>query len=526
MKIEIFDTTLRDGAQGAGVSFSLEDKLNIIRSLDALGISYVEAGMVADDAGREFFRALGDVRTENAKLCVFTPTAHPGVPAEESEILRDSAKASVPVAVVWGKSSLYQVREVLRTTPEENLRMIRDSVAYLKAAGKEVIFDAEHFFDGYSDNPEYALSVLRAADEAGADRLVLCDTNGGMLPDVIGMTVDRVAREFSHIGIHAHNDLGMAAACSVSAVLSGATHVQGTVSGIGERCGNANLNTLIPLFQLKLGFDCVGDRIKRLTATAKSINETANLTFNESEPFVGAYAFTHKAGAHIDGVRKDPRTFEHVDPAAVGNLRNTVISELSGRAAIADKIRALAPGLDGVGKDDPRVERTVAVLREREKMGYVYEQAEASLSLIVDGLIGERVSHFDLLEFKVIAEDVKGAAEGDDLMKSSAIIKISVGGTEEIAAAEGNGPVNAMDRALRRALTRFYPEVGTMKLNDYRVRVIDSGATASAVRVLIESTDGVTVWRTVGVSTDIINASWQALRDSVEYLLSHVRTNN
>ncbi len=526
MKIEIFDTTLRDGAQGAGVSFSPEDKLNIIRSLDSLGISFIEAGMIADDAGREFFRRLGEEKLENTKLCVFTPTAHPGICAEESEILRDSAAAPVPCAAVWGKSSLYQVKEVLRTTPEENLRMIRDSIEYLRQAGKEVIFDAEHFFDGYSDNPEYALETLRAATAAGASRIVLCDTNGGMLPDVIGMTVERVLREFPAVGIHAHNDLGMAVACSVSAVLAGATHVQGTVSGIGERCGNANLNTLIPLLQLKLGFDCVGERIKRLTATAKSINETANLTFNESEPFVGAYAFTHKAGSHIDGVKKDPKTFEHVDPASVGNLRNTVISGLSGRAAIIDKIRALTPLFDGVGKDDPRVAKAVEVLREREKRGYVYEQAEGSLSLVVDGVIGERVSHFDLLEFKVIAEDVKGAADGGELMKSSAIIKISVGGSEEIAAAEGNGPVNAMDRALRRALTRFYPEVGTMKLNDYRVRVIDSGATASAVRVLIESTDGVTVWRTVGVSTDIINASWQALRDSVEYLLSHVKENN
>ena len=521
MKIEIYDTTLRDGAQGAGVSFSPEDKLNVIRALDSLGISYIEAGMVADDAGRDFFRALGDVRTENAKLCVFAPTAHPGVGAADSELLRDSAGAPVPCAAVFGKSSLFQVREVLRTTPEENLRMIRDSVSYLKAAGKEVVFDAEHFFDGYSDSPDYALRVLDAAREAGASVLVLCDTNGGMLPDVVGMTTERVCRDFGPVGIHTHNDLGMAVSCSVSSVLAGACHVQGTVSGIGERCGNANLNTLIPLLQLKLGFDCVGEKIRLLTGTAKYVNETANLTFNESEPFVGAYAFTHKAGAHIDGVRKDPKTFEHIDPTAVGNLRNTVISDLSGRAAVIDRIRALAQDGEELGKDDPRVAEAVRVLREKERGGYVYEQAEGSLSLVVDGIIGKRASHFELLEFKVIAEDVKGA-EKDEQMKSSAMIKISVGGAEEITAAEGNGPVNAMDRALRRALARFYPEVGGMKLNDYRVRVIDSGATASSVRVLIESTDGVTVWRTVGVSTDIINASWQALRDSVEYLLSHV----
>ncbi len=521
MKIEIYDTTLRDGAQGAGVSFSPEDKLNVIRALDRLGISYIEAGMVADEAGREFFRSLGGLELENAKLSVFTPTVHPGVRAEDSEILRDSAAAPVPVAAVFGKSSLYHVKEVLRTTPAENIRMIKDSVRFLRDAGKEVIFDAEHFFDGYSDSPSYALEVLAAAHNAGASTLVLCDTNGGMLPDVVGMAAERVCREFPSVGIHAHNDLGMAVSCSVSAVLAGAAHVQGTVSGIGERCGNANLNTLIPLLQLKLGFDCVKDNIKRITATAKYVSEIANLTFDESEPFVGAYAFTHKAGAHIDGIKKDPRSFEHVDPASVGNLRNTVISELSGRAAVTDKIGALSP-LGGLEKDDPRVAEVVKVLREREKVGYVYEQAEGSLSLLVDGIAGERVSHFDLLSFKVIAEDAKDTPGGDELMKSSAMIKIAVGGSEEIAAAEGNGPVNAMDRALRRALTRFYPEVGGMKLTDYRVRVIDSGATASSVRVLIESTDGVTVWRTVGVSTDIINASWQALRDSVEYMLTHV----
>ncbi|MBR3992208.1 MAG: citramalate synthase [Clostridia bacterium] len=523
MKIEILDTTLRDGTQGAGVSFSPEDRINVIRALDALGISYIEAGMVTDDAGREFFDSLRDVRTESAKLCVFSPTAHPGVAAEKSDLLAGAAAAPVPCAVLYGKSSLYQVREVLRTTPEENLRMIRDSIRFLRSAGKEVLFDAEHFFDGYGDGPDYVLSVVDAALEAGASRVILCDTNGGMLPDVIGMTVERVVRSFPDIGIHCHNDMGMAVSGSVSAVLAGARQVQGTVSGIGERCGNANLNTLIPLLQLKLGFDCVGDRLRTLTPTVKYINEIANLTFDETEPFVGAYAFTHKAGTHIDGVKKDPRTFEHVDPESVGNLRNTVISELSGRAAVMDKIADLTGRkYDSAGKEDPRILEAIQALRKKEKNGYVYEQAEGSLALMIDRVMGEDVSHFDLLEFKVIAEDSKRAEEDGEVMKSSAMIKISVDGSDEIAAAEGNGPVNAMDRALRRALTRFYPEVSKMKLTDYRVRVIDSGATASSVRVLIESTDGVSVWRTVGVSTDIINASWQALRDSVEYMLSHV----
>lgn len=536
MKIEIFDTTLRDGAQGAGINFNDGDKMKVIHALDKIGVSYIEAGMLCDAHSRDFFDELGRLSLKNSKLCVFSQTRRAGESCESDLFLPSAAAAPVPCAVIYGKSWLYQVANVLGTTAEENLAMIADTVRYLRAAGKEVIFDAEHFFDGYSDNADYSFRVVDAALSAGASRVVLCDTNGGMLPDVIGMITKAVTDRFGNIGIHCHNDLGMAEACSVSAVLSGAMQVHGTVSGIGERCGNANLNTLIPVLQLKLGFDCIGDKIGRLTKTARFVNETANLTFSENEPFVGGYAFTHKAGAHIDGVNKSPKTFEHISPEAVGNKRNILISGLSGRAAVMEKLRELildrcmGEGMEEVeksladgtmSKNDPVIIRAAEMIKEKEAAGYSYEDAGASLALVLDEAFGIRRRCFDLLNFKVIVdEDADAAAHSTDEMRSWAMIKISVNGREELSAGEGNGPVNAMDVCLRRALSRFYPEIEEMHLTDYKVRVLDSGATASSVRVLIESTDGVSVWRTIGVSPDIINASWQALRDSVEYMLS------
>jgi len=349
--------------------------------------------------------------------------------------------------------------------------------------------------------------------------VVLCDTNGGMLPDVVGLVTDAVTKKYDRIGIHCHNDMGMAAACTVSAVLAGACHIQGTVSGVGERCGNANLNTLIPVLQCKLGFDCIGERLPLLTPTARLIADAANLSFDESEPFVGGYAFTHKAGTHIDGVKKQPRTFEHIDPASVGNARNIVVSGLSGRAAVIEKMRACFPD-EAFSKEDPRVLKAAALIREKEGAGFDYEDATASLALLLREAAGRRQSFFDLLSLKVIVDEGEAVREpGSEPFSASAVIKIAVGDREYLTAGEGNGPVNAIDEALRRALTRFYPELSAMRLTDYRVRVLDSRATASAVRVAIESTDGKSVWRTVGVSSDVINASWQALRDSVEYML-------
>ncbi|MCR4906823.1 MAG: citramalate synthase [Clostridiales bacterium] len=515
MKIEIYDTTLRDGAQGVGVEFSDDDRRRVIHVLDRLGVDYIEAGMITDAASEAFFETLGPMQKELscAKLCVFAPTAKVGTAAADDPLLRLAAKAPTPAAAVFGKAWLWQVTEVLGATAEENLRLIRDSVSYLVSSGKEVLFDAEHFFDGWADNPDYAMSVVDAAFEAGASRVVLCDTNGGMLPDVVGLVTGAVCRKYDRVGIHCHNDMGMAAACAVAAVLAGASHVQGTVSGIGERCGNANLNTLIPVLQCKLGFDCIGERLSALTSAARAVSDAANLSFDESEPFVGGYAFTHKAGTHIDGVTKRPRSFEHIDPAAVGNERNTVVSGLSGRAAIVDKMRAAFPE-ERFSKDDPRVLCAASMIREREAEGFDYEDASASLMLVLDEALGVRQSFFRLESLKVIVDENAG-----DAFSASAVIKIAVGEREYLTAGEGNGPVNAIDEALRRALLRFYPQIAEMHLTDYRVRVLDSRATASAVRVAIESTDGRSVWRTVGVSSDVINASWQALRDSVEYML-------
>lgn len=521
MKIEIFDTTLRDGEQGAGVEFSPDDRIRVIHALDELGVSYIETGMMTEDGAKaQFFSSLAGIKTKHAKLAVFGQTCRIGESASDNTALRMIADSPCPVAVIYGKSWLYQVTDVLKTTGDENLRIIRESVAFLVSMGKEVIFDAEHFFDGYSSDRAYAMQVVDCAFSAGAARVVLCDTNGGMLPDVIGMICSAVCSEYDRIGIHCHNDLGMAAAGSVSAVLSGAMHVQGTISGIGERCGNANLDTVIPVLQLKLGFDCIGERITGLSHTARLINEAANLTFSENEPFVGGYAFTHKAGAHIDGVSKAPRAFEHISPDAVGNRRNILVSGLSGRAAVIDKLRAYLPERN-FKKSDEEVIRAAAAIREREEAGYAYEDAGASLALLLDETLGIRKRYFSLIELRVIMDEHPG--ENADPVKEKlgafAMIKIAVDGREELTAGEGNGPVNAIDAALRRALIRFYPELSGMHLTDYRVRVLNSEATASAVRVSIESTDGISVWRTVGVSSDVINASWQAMCDAVEYFI-------
>ncbi len=523
MKLEIYDTTLREGEQSATVSFSQSDKIKIIKALDALGVSYIEAGMVTSAADLEFFEKVVSLDLETAKPVAFGSTCRPGEAADCSPSLELLAEVCCDTVCVFGKSWTYQVRKVLGTTKDENLRMIYDTVKYLKSKNKTVFFDAEHFFDGYSDDAKYAMSVLNTALQAGADRIILCDTNGGMLPDIIGMATAAVVDRFGHcVGIHCHNDLGMAEACTVSAVLSGAIQVQCTVSGIGERCGNANLNTLVPILQLKLGFDCIGEKLSSLTETARYINETANRPFDEREPFVGGYAFTHKAGMHIDGVMKSPRTFEHVSPESVGNLRNIVISSLSGRSAMADKMAGIMPHLN---RNSPEVEKALIAVREKESLGYSYEDAEGSLALVIKEALGLRKNYFDLVHFKVMTDEdaISDSPESAiDAMRSSAMIKVSVEGKEKLSAAEGNGPVNAMDKALRQVLSGFYPAIDKMKLTDFKVRVSSGGATASVVRVVIESTDGRSVWRTVGVSPDIINASWQALRDSVEYMLDTV----
>lgn len=525
MKIEIYDTTLRDGMQGAGVSFTDDERIAVIHALDRLGISYIEAGyFTGSPADVAFFDRVAALKLKNARPVIFGSTRRTGESAATTEWLKCAAECPVGTVAVFGKGSLRQVETVLGTTAEENLSMIADTVSFLKDAGKEVIFDAEHFFDGYSDDPAYALRVLDTAAEAGADRIVLCDTNGGMLPDIIGMTVEAVRRKLPglSVGIHCHNDLGMAVACSLSGILGGAMQLHGTVSGIGERCGNANLCTLIPLLQLKLGYECIDrGQLRSLTQTARQICELANLEFDEHEPFVGGYAFTHKAGTHIDALKKAPGSFEHIDPADVGNRTNILISELSGRSALAEKMCALVPGLT---KSSPEVAAALDMIKQYEARGYQYENAEASLMLLLCDALGRRREFFTVDRFQVVVGQPyrsRRCGLAGDGSQCTATIQVTVDGARETTAAQGEGPVNALDLALRKALLPFYPVLERVRLTDYKVRVYSAGgaATASAVRVFIESTDGERVWRTTGVSTDIIDASWQALLDSIEFCL-------
>ncbi len=521
MKIQVLDTTLRDGAQGFGIAFTERDKLNIIKALDHLGVSYLEIGNFALEEDCRLFEAAAALSPEHAKLTAFGATRRPNTRPEDDAALMRVASSPIPAVTVFGKAHLLHVYDILRTTPEENLSMIRDTVSFLVKSGKEVLFDAEHFFNGYSDNAPYALEVLKTALDAGASAIVLCDTNGDMLPDIIGMVTERVRAEFptAVIGIHCHNDLGMAVACTLSGVLGGADMVQVTVSGIGERCGNANLSTVIPLLQLKMGYQVISENaLATLTATARYINEVANRAFNESEPFVGGTAFTHKAGMHVDAVYKDPASFEHIDPATVGNERHILITSLSGKSAIYQKLSRL---VEGVTKESSIVSAAVERIKSLEAEGYRFEDAEGSLILRLKEVAeGESMNrYFELMNFRVLISESKNANE----LLCSALVKIAVGGREEITAADGEGPVNALDLALRKALVCFYPEISAIRLCDYKVRVLDSGDnTASKVLVRVSTTDGKAEWSTVGVSTDIIDASWQALSDSMVYFLSKV----
>ena len=510
MKIEIFDTTLRDGAQGAGIDFTYEDKLKIISALDNLGIDYIEAWNFMSDSGV----TCGDLK--HAQITAFGSTRRPYENISESDVFRRIAESDIGVVTIFGKSWTYHVRNVLKTSYEENLAMIYDTVRYLTMSGKKVIYDAEHFFDGYSDDSSYAMATIRAACKAGAVTVVLCDTNGGSLPEVIGRVVGEVKAALPDVklGIHCHNDIGMSAAATVAAVINGAVHVHGTVSGIGERCGNANLNTIMPVLQFKLGYDCIPpESMKNLTKTVRYINEIANLPFDESEPFVGGYAFTHKAGMHIDAVQKAAMSIEHIAPDMVGNERDILISGIAGRAALVDRMKTINSDLT---KESPQVMNALNKIREYEQNGYSYEDADASLKLLIYESLGIRQRYFRLIKYQVSINESAGTDS-----PCTALIKIAVGDMTEMTAAEGKGPVHALDTALRRALSTFYPVIENIRLTDYKVRVLNSGdTTASKVRVSIETTDGIRVWRTVGVSEDIIDASWQALADSVEYVLA------
>jgi 2-isopropylmalate synthase len=515
-KIEILDSTLRDGAQGEGISFSVNDKLAIVKTLDEFGIDYIEAGNPGSNPkDLEFFEKASLLTLKNAKLCAFGSTRRHNIRAEDDTNIKSLLSANTPVVVIFGKSSGLHVREILKISLDENLEIVRDTVAYLKSKSKEVIFDAEHFFDGYKSSSDYAISVLRAAAAGGADALVLCDTNGGTMPLDIYEITKKVVVEFPDmkIGIHCHNDTDCAVASSMLAVSAGASHVQGTFTGIGERCGNANLSAIIPNITLKQGYVSSAD-VPMLTETAAKIAEISNTQLDSNKPYVGSSAFAHKAGMHIDGVIKLPCSFEHIDPAAVGNKRKFLMSEVSGRSTVLTKIKNFAPNLD---KDSKETALILEKLKEMEHFGYHFEAADASFELLVKKVLGVYKPSFNLVLYRTMG-DFPVPPGG---MQASATVKVEVGGREEITAVMGTGPVNALDLALRKALLVFYPAIKNMRLIDYKVRVLEqNNTTAAKVRVLIETTDEKTTWTTVGVSNDILEASLIALVDSFEYKLS------
>jgi 2-isopropylmalate synthase len=519
--VELYDTTLRDGSQGEGISFSIADKLRILRRLDDLGVHYIEGGWPGSNPKDiAFFREARDIPLRKAKLAAFGCTCRKGMPAAEDPILQQLIEAETPVVTIFGKSWTLHVEQVLRATRDENLRMIRDSVAYFAQNGRELVYDAEHFFDGYKDDPGYALATLEAAKAGGASIVVLCDTNGGSLPsEVARITADVIERLGMRVGIHTHNDCELGVANSIAALQAGACHVQGTMNGYGERTGNANLTSIIPVVRLKLGRPCLSEaELSRLTETALFVAEVANMPPGDQQPFVGRSAFAHKAGMHVDAVHKNPRTFEHIDPALVGNERRILVSELSGGASIA--LKAQERGLD-IRKGTPEARRVLDTITQREHEGYHYEGAEASLELLMRRATGEHVRLFDLLGFRVIVE--RRGVDRDPI--TEATLKVAVNGVEHLTVAEGDGPVHALDGALRKALEPFYPEIKRIRLTDFKVRVVNvKEGTAAKVRVLVESADDHSTWSTIGVSTNVIEASWLAIVDSIEYALLRSRT--
>lgn len=513
----ILDSSLRDGAQGEGISFSIADKINLVKALDELGIQYIEAGNPGSNPkDQEFFKLCSGLTLKHAKIAAFGSTRRKNTAVSEDSTLASILSTGAPVVVLFGKSWDLHVLHVLGTTLDENLRMIEESVRYCVDHGKEVLYDAEHFFDGYKENPDYAMQTLRAAYRGGASCLVLCDTNGGCFPHEVSEITRKISETFDvTIGIHCHNDTGCAVANSIVAFEAGAGHIQGTFLGFGERCGNANLSTIIPNLQLKLGVRCIPEsQIQALTHTARYIAEISNIQINGSEPFIGHSAFAHKAGMHADGVSKVSRSFEHVAPDTVGNHRRFLMSEMAGRSSVMQKIEAVDPQIT---RNSPETRDIIEQLKELEHIGYQFDAAESSFDLVIRRHLRQYTPFFELINFKIISEKPSGG------YSASATIKIRVGDREEITAAEGDGPVHAIDRALRKALEVFYPQLGSSYLTDYKVRVLDpDAATAARVRVLITSSDGEDVWSTIGVSSDIIDASWLALIDAIECkLLKH-----
>jgi len=515
-KITIYDTLLRDGTQAEEINFSVEDKLLIVEKLDDLGIHYIEGGYPASNPkDLEFFRAGCKLHLRSAKLVAFGATRRSGISCAKDTGMQGLLGAETPVVTIFGKCWDLHVTDALEIPLEENLELIHDSVSWLKKHFDEVIFDAEHYFDGYKGNPEYALRAIDAAAQAGADWIVLCDTNGGSLPDEIAERVDAArARVRTPLGIHCHNDCELGVANSLAAVCHGANQVQGTINGFGERCGNANLTSIVPNLRLKLGLACISDeQIVKLADVSRFVNEIANLPPHTHAPFVGRSAFAHKGGVHVDAVKKNPETYEHIQPELVGNRQRILVSDLSGKANVLAKAAEFGIQLDA---KDPVAQDILRQLKDLEHQGYAFEGADASFEILIKKAMGTHKKYFSMLGFRVIDEK---RSESDPPI-SEATVLVEVGGQLEHTAAVGNGPVNALDNALRKALDKFYPRLGEVTLLDYKVRVLASGhGTGARVRVLLESGDGEGSWGTVGVSDNIIEASWRALADSIDYKL-------
>lgn len=520
-RVQLYDTTLRDGTQMEGISLSVEDKIRITKKLDELGVAWVEGGFPGSNPkDAEYFRRLKNVQLKNAKVAAFGGTRKPGITCETDANIQSMVAAETPGVTLVGKSSRYQVEHILETSAEENLAMISDTVSYFKDMGKTVYFDAEHFFDGFLADPDYTLQCLATAARAGADCLVLCDTNGGMTTPQLLRAIEAVKERLpdAKLGIHCHNDIGLAVANSLAAVEAGIWQVQGCVNGYGERCGNADILTVLATLQLKMGIKVIEDeQLARLSELSTYVSELANLPPNSQAPYVGASAFAHKAGYHVAGVMKNPGAYQHIDPELVGNMSRVLVSELSGQ-------RNLLMKLEELEIDYPFTQQEIKDLlervKERESVGYQFEGAEASFELLVRRTMPGYTAPWDLDDFVIMERRRPGKGNGHAELQAEAVVKVRVDGQLQHTAAEGNGPVNALDQAARKALTAFYPALANVKLIDYKVRILDSqSATGAPVRVLIESTDGYRYWTTVGASTDIIEASWLALADALEYAL-------
>jgi 2-isopropylmalate synthase len=525
--IRIYDTTLRDGAQGENVNFTAEEKIKIAKRLDGIGIHYIEGGWPGSNPrDRQFFELAKKVSFENAKIAAFGSTRKPGIRPEEDANLSALIDSQAPVVTIFGKSWDLHVETVMEITRSENIAMICESTTFLADRGREVIYDAEHFFDGYKANPAYAVETLMAAMNGGAETIVLCDTNGGAMPFEIEAVVSEVKKILDQanalkrtarpvkIGIHSHDDCGLAVANSIFAVKAGATMVQGTVNGYGERCGNADLTAILPILRLKMNRPCISDEnLKKIRQLSRFISETANMTPLNTRPFVGKSAFAHKGGIHVSAIMKIPAAYEHVDPEKVGNKRRVLISDLSGKSNIEYKAKEMGIELNQNGFDSKKI---VSEIKRMEQEGYQFDVADGSFKILLEKFTDQFKPKFELESFRVTIEK-----DRERPCHSHATIKISVDGRREITAAEGHGPVSALDNALRKALDNFFPDLESMGLVDFKVRVMDGEkGTAAKVRVLIESRDHDNIWTTVGVSEDIIEASWQALADSIQYKLS------